>query len=110
MNPRFIFVLALLSCGDDSVKGVCNQALEQSVTMTNSLSRLDSKLSRFTIQPECSVCPPSRVCPDDSVALAKGDEALRQMDELRDIVKRFRNDPGFRYDGMVESLNNLAGE
>jgi hypothetical protein len=111
INPRFIFVLALLSCDDSSAsRETCNQTLDQSIAMTNSLKRLDAKLSQLQLQPECAACPAPRACPDDSAVLARGDEAIREMEQVREAVRRYKNDSDYRYADLISLLNNLAGE
>jgi hypothetical protein len=100
-----------LGCDDsDASRQVCNQALEQTVAMTSSLARLDRKLSEFTIQPECAACPPSRTCPDDSAALTKGDAAIREMEQVKELVKRYRDDGSFGTTDLIAQLNDLAAE
>jgi hypothetical protein len=72
--------------------------------------KIDERLDHFTIQPECAVCPKNKTCPDDSEALSKGDEAIREQQELRAILKRYKNDSNYNYGQLIEDLGNLAGD
>ena len=111
MKRALLLLPLLLGCDDsDASRQVCNQALDQSVVMTNSLARLDKRLSEFTIQPECAACPPARMCQDDSAALQRGDEAIREMERVKELVRRYKDDGSFGTTDLIAQLNDLAGE
>jgi hypothetical protein len=106
-------LLLLSACKDESTLQACNSALGQAVEVSMGLHRLESQLDGLRglrDAPECPVCAPVRECQDVSSALAKGDEAIRNMQTVTDLVYRYKTDNSFNYQEFLDQLSELVPE
>ena len=112
MSRILPLVLLCHFCGCDRQveSDSCAMSLEQTLSVRSAVRKLDERLSQFTIQHECAACPKPKICPDDSAALSKGDDAIRQMDEVRAIMKSYEDDSSFGFDQLISRLKELSDD
>jgi hypothetical protein len=113
MKMSLSFLVFFSACKDESTLQACNSALGQAIEVSMGLHRLEAQLDAMKgarDPPECPVCPPQVRCPDDSAALAKGDEAIRDMQTVTDLLYRYKTDNSFNYQEFLDQLSELVPE